>query len=379
VALGGWTGALPGFALAQQSDSKATDASQTQAKDDQAKDDKDQQDKNEREKAQAIRETKRGTIEDARDTTRQAREGARDTAREDRSTTRDAREGARDTAREDRGATRDARESSRDTAREDRDTIREARRDTREARREFRSERLRSGDLGLWLRRAANRLTVADIAGRGAISQTGLKDGDEIVSVNGQKVTSERDFIDQMFKDPTSTKPVEVVVNRNGQQQTVSLQPKLFVDEHLANDNRLHEYGILLDENDPNHVTVQAIVPRSPAFYAGMRRGDRITGFRGQKIQAVTDLVRAISNAASGGLASVEVNRNNQTRQLDIEVPGQSGDEARTALRPTLPSSSSNQAAPSTAAPSTATPSTTVPRTQPVPPADTRPKLNPNR
>ena len=99
----------------------------------------------------------------------------------------------------------------------------------------------------------------------------------------------------------------------------------------------MHEYGIILDESSPDHPRVKAVVPQSPAFYAGLRSGDQITGFRGQRIEAVKDLVQSIINATSGP-NSMQVNRNNQMRQLDIEIPDEhEGDQPRTALRPTLP------------------------------------------
>jgi len=272
----------------------------------------------EKEKIDAARETKQG----AREQTREAREGARGTAREDRQTTRDAKADARGTVREDRAS------------------IREARRDVRAARREFIASRIRSGDLGLWLRRAAGGgLTVSDLNSRGAIASSGLKEGDEILSVNGQPVSSERDFVDKLFAKQESGQPVQVKIRRSGQEQMISIQPKVFVDEHLANDDRLHEYGIILDENSPDHPRVKAVVPQSAAFYAGVRSGDQITGFRGQRIEAVKDLVQSIINAA-GGSAQLTVNRNNQQRQLDIEIPDEnipSDEQPRTALKPTLP------------------------------------------
>src|SRR5262245_13924343 len=85
----------------------------------------------------------------------------------------------------------DARAKARAAVLQDRQTIREARRDLRAARREFIASRIRSGDLGLWLRRAGGGLTVSDLANRGAIAQSGLKEGDEIISVNGQPVPTE--------------------------------------------------------------------------------------------------------------------------------------------------------------------------------------------
>jgi len=291
----------------------------------------------EKEKIDAARETKQETREQTRD----ARDGARGTAREDRHESQNARADARGTVREDRQTTRDGRAEARGTARDDRTSIREARRDIRAARREFIASRIRSGDLGLWLRRAAGGgLTVSDLNNRGAIAQSGLKEGDEILSVNGQPVSSEREFVDKLFAQHNSNQPAQVKIRRNGQEQTIQIQTKAFVEEHLANDeDRLHEYGIILDENSIDHPRVKAVIPQSPAFYAGVKSGDQITGFSGQRVAAVKDLVQSIINATSGP-HQITVNRNNQQRQLDIEIPDENApdsDQPRTALKPTLP------------------------------------------
>ena len=203
--------------------------------------------------------------EAARDTAKAKVEAARETKQGARGETRDAREGARDTAREDRQTTRNSREETRDTVGEERQTIRDARRDVRTARREFIASRIRSGDLGLFVRRMTNGLTVTDVASNGAISQSGLKEGDEIVSINGHAVTTEREFVDQLFANEAN-QPAQVIVKRNGQQTTLAVQTKPFIDEHMNSDDRLHDFGLILDQNDPNHVKVQAVVPRSPAF-----------------------------------------------------------------------------------------------------------------
>jgi S1-C subfamily serine protease len=124
------------------------------------------------------------------------------------------------------------------------------------------------------------------------------------------------------------------VISRNGQQQTIQITPKTFVDEYLVADaNSLHEYGIIIDDSVPDHLRVKAVVPRSPAYYAGVRSGDDITSFGGQRVNAIADLIRGLVGAA-GTSAPLEVNRNNQTRELEIEIPAESQDEPRTALRP---------------------------------------------
>lgn len=326
-------------------------------------------------KVEAARETK----QDARGEIRDAREGTRDTGREDRQTTRNtreaardtaeaAREGARDTARDDRQTTRNAREDGRDTVGEERQTIRDARRDVRSARREFVASRIRSGDLGLFVRRMTNGLTVTDVASSGAISQSGLKEGDEIVSINGQAVTTEREFVDQLFANQQATQPAQVIVKRNGQQLTLAVQTKAFIDEHMNSDDRLHDYGLILDQSDPNHVKVQAVMPRSPAFYAGIKSGDQITGVGGQRITRLADFIKQLA-AANNSTAQLDVNRNNQQRQLEIDVPGHyQAEQPRTALRPNLqdPNAAGQQRpAPGAAPKATRTPADAQPRLTP--------------
>jgi C-terminal processing protease CtpA/Prc len=329
-----------------------------------------------RDARQANQDT-RDSTRDANQTTRQAsqdlRQDARGTARDNRQGNQDTREAGRDTVRDNRQETRDAREGARDVAQDQREDVRDARRDVREARREFRAERVRSGDLGLWLRRAANQLLVSDLASGGAITQTGLKEGDQIISVNGQTVSNEREFVDRLFASQDNSQPVPVVVSRNGKQQTIQIQPKTFVDEYTVGDaNSLSQYGIIIDDSVPDHMRVQAVVPRSPAFYAGVRSGDEITGLRGQRIKQIADLVRGLASSA-GSSTQIDVNRNNQTRQLDIDIPDENAGEARTALRPNL--DQPNQ--PNITQPNTSQPRTSQPTGQPGQPLSPPPARQP--
>lgn len=295
------------------------------------------------EQAQPAREQLRDQAKTARDDAREGRQNTREAARDTRAANQDTRQGAREQTRDNREGVRDTREGTRDAAGSQRDSVREARSDVRDARLDMRAERIRSGDLGLWIRRAANRLLVADVAGQGAIAQTGLKEGDQIISIDGQPVATEQEFIDRLFASDDKSPSVPVTISRNGQQQTLQIKPQSLVEEYKVRDaNSLHVYGIIIDDSDPQHLTVQAVVPRSPAYYAGVRSGDRITGFRGQRVGAIADLVRAIAQAA-GTTAPLQVNRNNQPRDLDIEVPAQGQDEPRTALRPKYPESGAAQ------------------------------------
>jgi len=207
----------------------------------------------------------------------------------------------------------------------------------------------------MWLQKMTNGVAISDLNKTGAISQSGLKEGDEIVSINGSPVSSEREFVDQLFAEHESNKPAQVVIKRNGQQQTLAIQTKAFVDEHLNSDDRLHDFGLILDENNPTHVKVQAVVPQSPAFYAGVRSGDVITGFSGQRITQIADFIKSLANTNSN-TANMDVNRNNQQRRLEIEVPDPFQNQTRTALRPNFDANSGQQSTQQQPAPTNATP-----------------------
>jgi serine protease Do len=66
-------------------------------------------------------------------------------------------------------------------------------------------------------------------------------------------------------------------------------------------------------------VLVAQIDPRSPAYRAGLERGDVIVSFNGQNVNEPTDLVRLIADAAVGSNASIVVVRDG--RRVTLQVP----------------------------------------------------------
>jgi len=287
-----------------------------------------------------------------------------------------------------KAARQDAREAGRDVRGATPQTRQEARQAGREARadvRQFDAATARGADLGLWFRAGANGLTIADIAAQGAISKIGFREGDQIVSINGQPVMNEADFTRLLLAENLQNQAANVIVIRNGQRQTLAVQPSLLVQE-AAQTDPWWQWGMILDDRDPNRMAVLRVFPRTPAFYWGLRPGDVITGFGGQPITSMSDLALALQRA--DGVANLNVLRNSQQRQLDLDFSAQT----RTALRPNLDGPSAlttpttaeaarTQRTPATATPATpgtiATPGTTVipgttpalPRVSPASPA----------
>lgn len=253
----------------------------------------------------------------------------------------EAREAAQETREAAREATAPARRAAGEPAREAREAVREGRQEAREIRREGRVAareardlaNARPADIGLWFnsRAGADGLVIADIAAEGAVSKIGFQEGDRIVSVNGQKVASEREFMRYILADDIRTQKVKVVVFRDGSEQTVYVQPSMLVTE-IADYDPLWRYGIAVDDRYPDRIVIQRVYPRTPAYYAGLRSGDVVVSLRGERIGAVADLVRAFSDGDDR--VALQVSRGNRTRDLEIDANFDS--DVRTSLRPNL-------------------------------------------
>ncbi len=63
---------------------------------------------------------------------------------------------------------------------------------------------------------------------------------------------------------------------------------------------------------------VAEVVPRSPAYYAGLRNGDVIVAAGGAEVKQTKDLLLAVSRSTSGGRIRLEVNRLGRTGPLDV-------------------------------------------------------------
>ena len=354
-----------------------------------------------RDTAEDARERADEFRDEARDTTRDAREFSRDTRREARDTADDFREATRDTDRfedrrfrdsdrfrdsqfdrdSDRFTDREFRDEDRFTDRQfdrdsdrmlDRDRQRLTERDafqdredrfsserssvTRDDRfgsdsrfrtsSDFRVDNIRSADIGLWFdTRSRDGLVINDL-GTGAISRWGFREGDRIYSVNGVRVDSERAFLTSLFDPRWRDERVSVVIYRHGRPWTVYVYPSQLVTEYttVATVDPLEQYGLILDDRYDDYVVVWRVLPRSPAYYAGLRPGDVITTFDNRRLTGRDDFVGWISR---GNLDSVAlgINRNRQSRLVDLDLSqggtfssstttGISG--SRTSLRPDL-------------------------------------------
>jgi len=299
-------------------------------------------------------------------------------------------ETAGQTRREGRQEARDARSDARavgETGPQARETARETRQETRQN-----IQASRGADYGLWFGNQTNNgLIVSDIANNSVFSNVGLREGDRIVSINGQPVANETQFVQYLSSPTLGTQPVQVIVLRNGQQTTLTVQPNLLT-QGIVNHNPLYQYRLVLDNRNPNQIMVQQVYPRTPAYYAGIRQGDVITTLGGQNIATVNAFTQGLTQA--NGNVALGITRSGQTRSLEMQALQAGDTAARTALRPNYDAAASgnlnasgahvgaqggatintpSSATINTPAGSITTPPATLPNPQAVPPSTNNP------
>ncbi len=217
-----------------------------------------------------------------------------------------------------------------------RETVRDARTDVREARREHRPFR----DWGFRLGEATARgLAIADLATNSFAYRSGFRQGDYVVSINGHPVSGPADFERYAYTDDVDGR-AKVVVWRAGREQVVYLEPSvLFADAAPAND--LDYFGVALDDRYPDRVIIRNVLPNSPAYVAGLRNGDEITSWRGQRIASPGDFERDI-RAMQPGTVAFDYSRDSKTARAEAKFGpreanrlGVNPDSSRVPERPT--------------------------------------------
>jgi predicted metalloprotease with PDZ domain len=194
--------------------------------------------------------------------------------------------------------------------------------DGRASGRTFRVADLRAPDVGIWFDPAAtDSLVIAAIDPASPVAQLDLEDGDRILEVNRVKVTRETDFIKLLFATKARDGRVEILLVRNNKEMVVPVEPALLREHYLAvRHDPLEQLGLVIDDRYDDRVVIWKVLPRTPAFYAGIRPGDVITKWGDQRIVergAFTDLVPTIKP----GRVAIDVNRGDRVRPLRLEVP----------------------------------------------------------
>jgi S1-C subfamily serine protease len=195
---------------------------------------------------------------------------------------------------------------------------------------------LRGPDIGLWFGRpVGGGLVISDVETTGPIARLGFREGDRIVSVNGQPVVSEADFM--RFALTGNDNPVETVVVRDGLNQRIIMDPTVLYQQSVVPVvEPLEQFGIVLDDRFNDRVVVWRVLPGTPAFYAGFRPGDVIATLSGQPFTTRSQFEQAIAGLPAGEVA-LQVRRGDRPRDLVVDVPTFVRPAPHVAARPVTP------------------------------------------
>jgi C-terminal processing protease CtpA/Prc len=272
-----------------------------------------------------VRDTTRETADDVRDRTRDSRD-ARDRDRDVRDR-RDTRDRDETNVRDDRDVrtTRDAdRRDSRTDSRTDVRTTRDSRRVSRTQIDNFRAQSVTARDLGVTFGRATDRgLVIQDVSRTAVLANLGFRRNDVIVSVADHRIVNERDFTRWLFAEDLRNEMITIVVLRDGREVPIEVRPVTIIEELiLVQDDYdpLHHFGVVLDDRSDREVVVVRVVPDSPAYAAGIRAGDVITTFRGQRITRPQQFVQVLERVDPGQVA-IGVSRDQRVQEFQVDLP----------------------------------------------------------
>jgi regulator of sigma E protease len=146
----------------------------------------------------------------------------------------------------------------------------------------------------------------------GAAEVAGFKQGDRIVSFNGNDKPSWDVITGEALLSPG--RPLPVVVNRNGSDVNLSITPTTRNEngEPAGYLDFIPDYGGL-------PVVVADVTPDSPAEAAGLKEGDRFISVGGEDVRSSAQVTEYIRNHDAQRI-TMAVQRNGQTTQLTSDV-----------------------------------------------------------
>jgi serine protease Do len=147
---------------------------------------------------------------------------------------------------------------------------------------------------------------VAQIAPGSPAEKAGLKVGDIIVAVDGEKVREVRDLQFKIMKTPPGTE-VTLTIIRGGKEQTIKAKVGEMPEEVSFGQPReqVEDLGLFLRDLSPEEVKrlgvkgvfVEGVAPGSLAQRSGLRRGDIILAVNNEPVESLSQFNEKIDRA----------------------------------------------------------------------------------
>jgi S1-C subfamily serine protease len=176
----------------------------------------------------------------------------------------------------------------------------------------------------------------------GLYYQSGLRQGDVILSANGEPLQTQADFERLAAVNPSQ--PLPLVVRREGKEQPIEVRPR------QVRGGRAH-LGVRFDLDVQSAAMISSVTPGSPAEAAGLRPGDIITIINGEPITSYQQVMQFLAALRPGNQLDIRFTRRveNQTRVTLDSAPRTTQTAASPRVpadRTAAPSSSAGQAVP---------------------------------
>lgn len=197
-----------------------------------------------------------------------------------------------------------------------------------DSRTEFRGDR---PTLGVWFDTEAGDLTIARVGDGSPAYRAGIRRGDRILALDGRRVTEYRD-VTRYLADLQPDEDVDILVLRNGRQLNldatltataeVDRNPRRFDSREYRGDRA--SLGVVFDESDRDSLVITRIESDSPAYRAGLRRGDRIYALNGRRVNDYRELSGYLADLDSDADISIGVVRNDRRMTVDATLAASS-------------------------------------------------------
>ncbi|MGN0160350.1 MAG: RIP metalloprotease RseP [Lachnospiraceae bacterium] len=144
---------------------------------------------------------------------------------------------------------------------------------------------------------------IAKVEEGSAAYKAGLREGDQIVEIDGDRVYFSREYV--LMETVSPGKALQIVYLRDGVEYTAVLTP-----EYIETD--YYQVGISI-----NGLTISSVVKDRPADLAGVMKDDVILAINGEKIETSEQVVSMINNSKGNSLV-LTVLRGNEELNLTV-------------------------------------------------------------
>lgn len=166
---------------------------------------------------------------------------------------------------------------------------------------------------GVEFGRASDRgLTISNVERNSLYYDSGIRQNDVIISVDGRPVRNDRDFYG--FARPGARVPVLIL--RDGRQETVYITSDQNRDQSSRESNSYEQssgsqayLGVRFEGRVRDGAVVSSVIPDSPADEAGLQRGDEIVAINGREVQSPQEVTRLVSSMQPGNTIDIDFSR----------------------------------------------------------------------